>query len=317
MHKEILHYGWRTLSKSQRLLALRDLELLNALGSAGSLAAAARQLGLNHASAWRRLEAIEAKLGARLFERTRNGYSATPAGDEAIAMAIQVLGRIDEVERRLAGRDIGITGTVRLTTTEAVLAFAAPALKELKDLHAGLVIEIAIANDFYTLTRREADIALRPAQTVPEGLVARRLASISTAIYAAPAYLLDKELGDLFALDWIAHDDSLAHLKVAEWVARHVPTEQIVHRANSIVALRTAAEVGLGIAALPCFYASTAQRLRRISAVIPEAATSLWLITHPDLRRVPRVRCVLDVLAAYVKRHRALLEEAIDGDSAD
>src|SRR5262245_42088284 len=142
-----------TLPLEQRSFDLEDLRLLAALQDAKSLAGAARKLKVNHASAWRRLGALEARLGVRLFERMRTGYAPTPAGEEAAAMAERVMREIGETSRRLAGQDIRPAGVVRLTTTEALLGFIAPALKELRGSHPGLVIEVAAANSFFTLTR--------------------------------------------------------------------------------------------------------------------------------------------------------------------
>ncbi len=167
-----------TLRAEQTALSLEDLRLVAALGHAGSLAGAARRIAVNHASAWRRLGALEQRLGVRLFERSRTGYSPTPAGEEAIAVAERVALQLDDLGRRLKGQDVRATGVVRLTTTETLLGLLAPILAELRDAHPGILVEVVTSNAFFTLTRRDADIALRPALTAPDGLVARRLGGI-------------------------------------------------------------------------------------------------------------------------------------------
>src|SRR5712671_1983001 len=95
-----------TLRAEQTALSLEDLRLVAALGHAGSLAGAARRIAVNHASAWRRLGALEQRLGVRLFERSRTGYSPTPAGEEAIAVAERVVLQLDDLARRLKGQDV-------------------------------------------------------------------------------------------------------------------------------------------------------------------------------------------------------------------
>jgi molybdate transport repressor ModE-like protein len=305
--KEIRHLDKPILLPEQRAFSIEDLRLLAALQVAGSLAGAARSLDLNHASAWRRLGALENRLGVRLFERERSGYAPTPAGEEAIAMAGRVLVELDETARRLIGQDVRPSGTVRLTTTEALLAFA-PVLQQLHQTHPGVLVEVVTANTFFMLTRRDADIALRPAEAVPEGLVARRLGTIATALYAAPEYLADWPDRDPMEMDWLAPDDSLSHLRSARWIAQYVRPERIIHRANSLAALREAARAGLGVAALPCFMIGVETGLHRLARPIAEMGTKLWLITHPDLRRMPRVRGVMDAVAAYMAVRRSTME---------
>ena len=300
-----------TLLPEQGTFGLDDLRLVAALAAAGSLAGAARRLKLNHASAWRRLGALEGRLGVRLFERGRGGYAPTPAGEAAIATAERALRELTDLERRLAGQDVRPSGPVRLTTTETLLELVAPALAFLRASHPGIVVDLVTDNAFFSLTRRDADIALRPAATAPEGLVARRLGEVATAVYASPAYLARQAVDDPGALDWLAPDDGLSHLGSARWLAARVPTERIVLRASSLTALRAAARAGLGVAALPCLMADADPGLVRILPPVAEMATSLWLLTHPDLRRAGRIRAVMDGLARELTARRRLLEGAL------
>jgi DNA-binding transcriptional LysR family regulator len=296
------------LPSEQRSFGLEDLRLIAALKDAQSLAGAARKLKVNHASAWRRLGALETRLGVRLFERMRTGYAPTAAGEEAAAMAGRVLREIGETSRRIAGQDISPAGVVRLTTTEALLGFIAPVLKALRGSHPGLVVEIAAANAFFTLTRRDADVALRPAEAAPEGAVARRLATIASAIYASAGYMADKAGADPLALDWLSPDDSLSHLRSTRWIGKHVDQGQIVHRANSLLSLREAARAGLGLVPLPCFLGDASPGLVRVTPPIAEMASNLWLLTHPDLKRMPRVRAVLDAIGDFAAKCRRRIE---------
>ena len=121
-----------SLFEQQSLFQVDDLRLLVALAEAGSLAGAARAIRVNHASAWRRLGALEGRLGVRLFERGRDGYEPTAAGEAAIVEAERTLGGLAKLERRLAGQDIRPTGMVRLTTTDTLLDLVMPALAALQ-----------------------------------------------------------------------------------------------------------------------------------------------------------------------------------------
>jgi DNA-binding transcriptional LysR family regulator len=139
-------------------------------------------------------------------------------------------------------------------------------------------------------------------------LVARRLATIATAIYATAEYLADKDGVTPLNLDWLSPDDSLSHLRSARWIAKQIDPLKIVHRANSLISLREAASAGLGLAPLPCFLGDADDRLVRVTSPVTEMASSLWLITHSDIRQMPRVRTVLDALADYTSKHRRALE---------
>jgi DNA-binding transcriptional LysR family regulator len=173
--------------------------------------------------------------------------------------------------------------------------------------HPGIVVDLITDNAFFTLTRRDADIALRPATSAPEGLVARNLGEVATAIYASENYARRRAGRGLVSLDWLAPDDSLSHLGSARWIAAQVAAERIVLRASSLTVLRAAARAGIGVAPLPCFVGDPDPALVRVAPPQPQMSAALWLLTHPDLRRTGRVRAVLDLFARSLARHRQLL----------
>jgi DNA-binding transcriptional LysR family regulator len=285
-----------------------DLRLIRAIGTAGTLTGAARLLKVDHSTAFRRLGAIEVRLGAKLFERARDGYTPTSAGEMVIKAGAHILAELTDLERGLAGEDLRPSGVVRLTTTDTLVDVIAPALAALGAEHPGIIMELIVANTFFTLTRREADIALRPAVAAPERLTGRRIATVATAPYASPAYLERSGNRPLRDHDWLGFEDSLGHLRSARWVSENLSQERIMFRADSLLALRSAAVAGLGVAALPCYLADPVAELRRVTAPLPDMEGSLWLLTHPDLRRVARIRTVLDFVADALSRQRGLIE---------
>ncbi|WP_454621863.1 LysR family transcriptional regulator [Bradyrhizobium cenepequi] len=288
--------------------SLDDLRLIRAIGTAGTLTGAARLLRVDHSTAFRRLGAIEVRLGAKLFERARDGYTPTSAGEMAIATGAHILAGLADLEQRLVGEDLRPAGTVRVTTTDTLVDLMSPVLAELRAEHPAIAVELTVANQFFTLTKREADIALRPAAEAPEQLAGRRLARVATAPYASSMYLRRNGKKPLAEYHWLGFDESLSHLRSARWMAAHLPAERIVFRADSLLALRSAARAGLGVAALPCYLADKVPELRRVESPIPEMEGALWLLTHPDLRKVARIRTVLDLMAGALARQRGLIE---------
>jgi DNA-binding transcriptional LysR family regulator len=291
------------------VLALNDLRLVRAICEAGTLTGAARRLAIDHSTAFRRLGVIEKRLGAHLFERARHGYAPTPAGEAAHAAAVRILDDLGDLERRLAGEDLRPSGTVRVTTTDTLVELVSPVFAALRAGHPEIAIELVVANSFFTLTKRDADIAIRPMTTAPENLVGRRLAALATAPYASPSYLARQTSRTALAAHaWLGFEESLSHLRSAQWVAANVADARIVYRSNSLTALQAAARAGIGVAALPCYLADPDPSLRRVQAPLADMEVSLWLLTHPDLRRVARIRTVLDFLARHLARQRRLIE---------
>jgi len=283
-----------------------DLRLVLAVGRAGSLTGAAAALGISHPTVFRHVNRIEARLGVRLFDRARDGYGLTPAGEEVVALAARMATEVTALERRLAGQDLRPSGTVRLTTTDTLmLGPLPPLLDELRRRQPDIVVEAGTTNSFLSLSRREADIALRPAAAPPAPLAGRRLCPIATAVYA-PADAGPVDPADLAARDWVLPDDSLSGLPAAIWAAERRLDGRAAFRANSLMALRAAAAEGMGLAILPCYVGDAEPRLARVGAPLPELASELWLLVHPDLRRVARIRAVLDGLAALLAPLRPL-----------
>lgn len=288
-----------------------DLRFVLAVARAGSLAGAARALGVNHTTVLRRLGAYEARIGVRLFERLPSGYVPTAAGETMMDELAGIDAAIHDAERRAAGQDRRITGPVRLSTTDTLMASALPdALARVREIYPGILLEISTANAFAVLTRREADIAVRPTPTPPENLVGRRIAGLGYAMYAAPSYLAGRAPdAPLSEHAWLGPDASLRETVAARWLRANLREVVPVMQADSYVAMRDLAAAGLGVSLLPCYLGDMAHGLTRLPRTATlDLGSALWLLTHEDLRRVARIDAVVKGLAAALTAVRAKFE---------
>lgn len=286
-----------------------NLRVFLAVARTGSLSAAARDLGVNHSTVFRRVAGFEEDLGVRLFERHREGYALTAAGEEMLAASGEIEERVQLLDRRISGRDLRLSGSLRVATTDTLMqALLPPLFAAFRAAFPRVELEVAVAQEFVSLGRREADVAVRAGLRPPESLVGRSVARLGFAVYGSPAYLAGRAEAPLAAQDWLGPDESLAHTAVAGWLRDQVPPARILFRSNSLVVLYQAARAGLGLALLPCFLADPDAALSRLTPPLPGVENELWLLTHADLRRSARVRAFLDFLHEALVGQRPLLE---------
>lgn len=165
-----------------------DLQIVLAIAETGSLSGASRALRISHATVFRRLSDMERRLGVTLFERSRTGYTPTLAGDDLTASAKRVQSEVNGAERRIIGQDLTLTGSLRITTTDTLFAgLLSPLLANFRQHYPDITLEVVISNQLQSLSRREADIAIRPTRKPPETLVGRRVSDINLAIYGQKA----------------------------------------------------------------------------------------------------------------------------------
>jgi DNA-binding transcriptional LysR family regulator len=286
-----------------------DLRYVLAVATEGSLAGAARRLGVNHTTVLRRVGAFEERLGLRLFERLPTGYVLTGGGEELIATAQRIDDEVTALGRKLAGQDLRLSGTVRVTTTDTLMDAILPEiLGRFRKAHPGIAIELAVSNLMFNLSKRDADVAIRPARDPPQTLIGRRIASIAFAIYGSSDYFAAHRSHELADHLWIGPDDRLADTSVAQWMRAELPDADIALRTDSLVAARNAARAGLGVAALPCYLGEATPGLVRLRAPIAAMETALWVLTHEDLRHQARIKAFTDFAAQALSGKRALLE---------
>ena len=280
-----------------------DLRFFLAISDTGTLAGAARALAVNHSTVFRRLNALEADLDVRLFERVPEGYVLTPAGERMRELGRTADNAISDIERELAGRDLAPTGVVRLTTAPNLARTVVPeALRRLRRSYPGIVVEVTVGDHDYDLGRREADLALRATSSPPGTLIGRRLMKLDWWVCARKASRAKKPSSpaELAGHALIGADASMMRLKAFQWLADNFG-DQIVARSNDLSTMAAMALAGIGLAVLPSD--QTDPQLERLFRV-PESGGELWLLTHPDLRNVRRIRAVWDELVVSTEALR-------------
>ena len=291
-----------------------DLRHLLAIARGGNLAAAARSLSVNHSTVFRRLAAFEDALGVRLFERLPEGYVLTAQGETIRAHAEQVERSIHALERAVAGSDFRLSGDVRITTAPNLAsAYVARYLPAFRELHPDIRVEIAAADGDFDLARREADLALRATAQPPDYLVGRKVVDLPWLACASRAYLAaqgrPRAMDDLAAHALIGADARFVRLPVFAWLHAHHPYEHFVARAGDLNTMAALAAAGVGIALLPADQAD--ESLVQLFAVEPPFASPLWLLTHPDLRHVARIKALADFLYERLRADPRLRAHAI------
>lgn len=284
-----------------------------AIEQAGSVLGAAKQLGVNHTTVLRRIASLERRLGVRLFERLRTGYTPTPAGEELRNVILGVRQVLLDVEYRLSGKDLQLSGVVRIATTDTLShGLLLPHLRAFRQLHPHIQLQIIGSNQIVSLTRREADIAIRATNQPPDNMLGRKIGLARSAIYGALSYL-DERGHDLASdrHDWIGLDETLAHLPEYRWLERRIPSERIVLRLNNLLHKIAVVKAGHGIAPLLCFLAEREPDLIRLTEPEPLFDTDIWLLSHPDLRRVARVRAFMEFITQCAKTDRLLQGELV------
>lgn len=306
-----LHYRTIIVQKCTICRSAMDwdnIRYFNALAKDGTLAGAGRQLGVRHSTVLRRIDLLEAELGLRLFDRSYAGYALTTEGNSLLESSSAIEEEMISLQRRLSGQDNSLTGNVRLAMVEALVPWVSEALSGFRRLHPGVTVEAVVSHVSVSLARHETDVALRVSRKPPESLFGRRVARLSHGIYAAHSHGVFQERQiNLAKHDWISFDQSRSEIPQARWIAENIPSERVVLRSNHLTLMVCAAKAGLGLALLPCYLGDKDPGLQRLQ-IVSDLGMELWLLTHRDLKKTPRVRALMDYLYLVLRKHRELIE---------
>lgn len=279
-------------------LSWTDFHTVLSIARHGSVARACEALGMTHSTLLRKLDLIETRLKTRLFERVRGRYTLTASGEaiEQAARAFEPIAR--EAETRAVGQDLRPSGEVRVSVAAILIDhLLPPVLAQFASAFPEVQIELTASREQVSLRRREADVAIRLADEVPEWLVGRQLARMRFAIYGRRQGRMAMPLRKVEALSrerrWIGLERDARDLKFDRWLAAHVPDDRVVLRVDDFNQALAMVRAGLGVALLPAFVERAVAGLQPLTAPIPELETPLWLVTHPELKNTMRVTVLM------------------------
>lgn len=291
---------------AERELDWDDLRYFLRAAQAGTLAGAARAMGVEHSTIARRLSALERTLGAPLVVRAPDGLHLTPLGESLLPLA-------EGVERSvlaLHGRASQRAARVRLAMPTGFTALFSGELARLRDAHPQLTLELLTGSRPVDLLRGEADLAIRSGP-VGAALIARPLGESGFSLYAAPSYLSRHEtpadLDDLSGHDVIGFDPALADTPPASWLAARTQQATTVLRGRELADMQAAALAGAGLALLPCLSADAEPGLQRLTPQVL-VRRALWLVYPRESRVSQPVQAVIHFVLDVMRAHAARIE---------
>jgi len=282
-----------------------DARYVLALSRAGTIRAAAKTLGVNHTTVSRRISALEKHLSAHLFEITPSGYVTTVSGKIICKAAEEMEDLLLGSHRRIEGADTELTGEVHIHIPDIfddwVCKRIAPFLQQHPKLKIQLSSETAIAN----LAKREADIALRFTDSPPLDMIGQKVYRLPVAVYASNDFDIDvfKSLtdidlpnGPLSGYPWVRWVPDYSDSNVERWTSKVSGKASAVVRVTTYKTLTNLIRNGAGIGCLSPWFAEDDPNLKCITPLVEEAGLDVWVLTHPDLRGVKRIKALKDLL---------------------
>ncbi|MEN0067692.1 MAG: LysR family transcriptional regulator [Myxococcota bacterium] len=283
-----------------------DLRYFLALARTGSVRSAGTALGVSHSTVLRRVEALEEQLGARLFDRSREGFNLTQAGRDMLPGAERIEAEASSIERSLLGLDAHLEGEISITCGDPWVADLV--LAELYAFcaeHPGIRLRIGVDDRQFDMSRRETDLAIRAlpiSKQPPQHLLGTRLAALHMGSYVAVAHQerLDPDLPHHQAR-WAAFDDATVHQNLA--TKTRFGHLEAWGGFSSLTVLVSALKHGYGIGLLPTYVGDVEAELRRLEDHDLPHLGNLWLLCHPDLRTNARLRACRHAIVAGFQRH--------------
>ena len=278
-----------------------DLRFFLALARSGSVSQAGRSLGVTHTTVARRIAALESNLGARLFDRTADGYAMTQTGEDILASAESVEEVVFGIDRQVFGKDRSLTGELRVTMPyDFANAVLVPELPDFLRRYPDIDLELLTTTGTLDLQARQADLAVRLTPNPPDYLVGRRVLPLMHGVYAAPVLLRRSNKSPPVVLH-------RSERELPEWVRHHFPKASVVLRTDSVATMCEAVKAGLGFARMPCFVGDQERRLRRLKLELTPSKWGAWVLNHADLKATARVRAGREFVTEALLKHRGLV----------
>ncbi|MDD1528285.1 LysR family transcriptional regulator [Bradyrhizobium sp. WBOS7] len=288
-----------------------DFRFVLAIVRGGSVSAAAKQLGVDHATVIRRVDRLERHLSAKLFDRRKTGYLLTEAGQRVADSAEAMESTIVANQEQVGGSVARLTGTVRIGAPDGFgTAFLAPRLTPFADRYPDLDLQLVATARLFSLSKREADIAISLTMPKEGRIVGRKLLDYRLGLYAAPAYL------DRFPMitsrevlpqhRFVGYIEELLFTPELDYLPQVSPRISARFRSANLIAQLNATLSGFGIAVLPHFMATDYPQLVPVLPDEISITRTFWMLMHADSKDLARIRAVADYIGEIVERERAL-----------
>lgn len=276
-----------------------DVRFFLAVAKTGSFSSAATQLNTKQTTVGRRIQALERRLGAKLFDRHRHGMEVTPAARGVLVQAESMLSNATSIERHLAGLDREMSGLVRVAATEGLAAqWLVPRLTQLRRLHADIVAQVIVGDQVLDLATRQADLAIRFFRPTSNQLVAARVGQFSMSIFASPAYVehygMPQSLEDLRDHQLVDHTTLHALPAMKPWSETIERSTSVVLRTNSSHSAMEAVKEGWGLAVFPSYSSKSANLVA--APIDLGIVRDIWLVSHEETNKGARIRAVIDYI---------------------
>jgi DNA-binding transcriptional LysR family regulator len=299
------------LDQGTKTIDWDDFRFVLAIVRGGSVSAAAKQLAVDHATVIRRVDRLERHLSAKLFDRRKTGYLLTEAGQRVADSAEAMESTIVANQEAVGGSRAQLTGTVRIGAPDGFGShFLASRLVKFTERYPDLDLQLVATARLFSLSKREADIAISLTMPKEGRIVGRKLLDYSLGLYAAPAYL-DRapnitSRADLPAHRFVGYIEELLFTPELDYLPQVSPKISAKFRSANLIAQLNATIAGFGIAVLPHFMATAHPELRPVLPEEIRISRTFWMLMHADSKDLARIRAVADYICETVDSERAL-----------
>lgn len=289
-----------------------DLRVVLGVWRGGSARGANEFVGMSHATIARRIDALESRLGVKIFDRLPTGYRLTQDGEDLVVSAQVIEAEMHAIQLKLTGRDQRLSGVIRVTTMDTIAShFLMPVLAKFGKLYPEIEFELGIGYQSLDLRKREADIAIRAVRKPPEHLIGHRLGAVAWSGYATPQYIQEHNFETNGDARWIGFG---TRSSIAPWVKATLHPHLNAWGLFDDVPLQVdAARHHMGMAYIPCYVGDPDTDLVRVVASESIVRSDLWLLRHRDTRSTSRLRIFSEFVTEAFKMSRPLFE----GESLD
>ena len=271
----------------------------------GTVSGAADVLGVHHATVIRHIDALETRLGAKLFQRHARGYTPTEAGQDLLKIAGSADDQFTQLAGRIKGRGDEVTGELIVTTLGVLSHLMVPTIAAFQDKHPDLKVRLISDERLFRLEYGEAHVAIRAGKLPdqPDNIV-QPFFTHTQRLVASRDYV--DRFGPLTADNVAAHrfigpTEETPRAPHFIWLKENVPDAAIYFRVSNMQSIKDAVRAGIGIGFVAFWDEMDTDDLVEMLPPIEDWSAKIWLLTHMDLHRTAKVQTFVRHLKEQVK----------------